>query len=89
MPAGQLSAVMRADVLDRVILAIDVENDDLRAVDIDHAPLSRRELARARSRDPVGHTATTSMSGSICRTRLSMPASVPDIELGQLPHAPW
>ena len=35
------------------------------------------------------HTATTSISGSICRTRLSIPASVPEMELGQLPHAPW
>ena len=34
-------------------------------------------------------TATTSISGSIDFTRFSMPASVPEIELGQLPHAPW
>ena len=34
-------------------------------------------------------TATTSISGSICFTRFSIPASVPEIELGQLPHAPW
>ena len=31
----------------------------------------------------------SSISGSICRTRLSIPASVPEMELGQLPHAPW
>ena len=34
-------------------------------------------------------TATTSISGSSCRTRFSIPVSVPEIELGQLPQAPW
>jgi hypothetical protein len=35
------------------------------------------------------HTATTSSSGSIRRTIPSIPANVPEMELGQLPQAPW
>jgi hypothetical protein len=34
-------------------------------------------------------TAITSISGSMRFTMPSIPASVPEIELGQLPHAPW
>ena len=41
------------------------------------------------SRGARPYTAITSRSGSIGRSRLSIPASVPEIELGQLPHAPW
>src|SRR4051812_48955072 len=88
LAARKLAAIVRADVFDRVKLAVEIEDDDLRAVDVGNAPLARRELALARDADPVAHTATTSISGSIWRTRLSMPASVPERELGQLPHAP-
>ena len=35
------------------------------------------------------YAATTSMSGSIVRSKFSMPRSVPEIELGHVPHAPW
>jgi len=34
-------------------------------------------------------TAMTSMSGSTVRNNPSIPARVPEIELGQLPQAPW
>lgn len=34
------------------------------------------------------HTATTSIAGSMVRTRFSIAISVPDCELGQLPHVP-
>ncbi len=37
----------------------------------------------------AGYTATNARSGSMVRTRFSMAASVPESELGQLPHAPW
>ncbi len=35
------------------------------------------------------YLATTSIPGSIVRSRFSIPRSVPEIELGQVPHAPW
>ena len=37
----------------------------------------------------ASQTATTAMSGSIVRTKFSMALSVPEMELGQLPQAPW
>jgi hypothetical protein len=37
----------------------------------------------------ICYTARTSISGSIVFSRFSMLTSVPEIELGQLPHAPW
>ena len=88
MAAGEIAAVVRAQVFERVELATQIENDDWRTVRVNDAPLSRRELSDRRNGDPVAQTATTSMSGSNCRTRPSMPARVPDNELGQLPQAP-
>mgnify|MGYP001315101087 CR=1 FL=1 len=78
-------------VFDREKLAADIEYRHRDAIDIDHPAGARDDLADRRHLDPVRHdqTATTSMSGSICRTRFSMPAKVPDSELGQLPQAPW
>ena len=40
VPAGELAAVVRADVFDRVELAAEVEDDDLRAVHVGDAPLA-------------------------------------------------
>src|SRR5688572_13370755 len=87
--AGQLAAVVRADVLDGEVLPIQVEDDHLRPVDVHDPESPGRELLRAGDAHPIAQTAITSMSGSICRTRPSMPASVPESELGQLPQAPW
>ena len=52
-----------------------------------------KHLVRPEGYGPVrrtpSYTATTARSGSIVRTRFSMAPSVPEIELGQLPQAPW
>src|SRR3989304_4872297 len=54
--AGQLPAVMRADVFDRIVAAVEIEHRDLRAVDINAFPLSGRKLAGPRNSDPVTHS---------------------------------
>src|SRR5262245_30267753 len=52
-PAGQLSAVMSAHVLDRVVLATEVEYGDARAVGIDQAMAAGLDFARFRYGDPI------------------------------------
>ena len=51
--AGELTAIVRTDILDRVVRAVDVEDDDGRAVGIDDLEAAGRELAFARDIDPV------------------------------------
>ena len=53
--AGELSAVMGADVCDRIKLAIEVEYGDLRIVHVHDPPLARRELPDSRYRHPFAH----------------------------------
>ena len=52
---GELPAVVRADVFDRVILAAQIEHHDGRIVHVDHAPLAGRQLSHLRYGDPIGH----------------------------------
>src|SRR5262249_44266178 len=53
--AGQLAAVVRADVLDRVEVAVDVEDGDRRVAVVDDAVFARQEIGRRRDADPVTH----------------------------------
>ena len=53
--AGQLPAVVRAHVLDRVILTFNVEYDDAGAVDVHDAKRAWRELIRPGHGNPVRH----------------------------------
>jgi len=46
-------------------------------------------ITRKKRLSAVRYTAITSISGSIVFSNCSMLTSVPDIELGQLPQAPW
>jgi hypothetical protein len=55
MASGQLTAVVRANIFDRVILAVDVEDDHLRTVDVYYAPLAGRKLFNGSHSDPVAH----------------------------------
>ena len=51
--AGKLAAVVGADILDCVVRAVDVEDNDRSAVGIDDLEAAGRELAFARDVDPV------------------------------------
>lgn len=94
----QARTIVSANILDREELAIDIENGHHRAVEINSLPAARGDVSHVCNDRPVTHagffrtdrqTAMTSSSGSMRRTNPVMPASVPEIELGQLPQAPW
>src|SRR5690606_28380161 len=53
--AGQRTAVVGADVLDRMIAAVEVEHRDECAVDLDHPMRAGRQLLDGGDIDPVGH----------------------------------
>src|ERR1022692_3145657 len=53
--AGELPGIVGADVCDRVILAIEVENRDLHIVQVHDSPLARPELVFSRHCHPVAH----------------------------------
>ena len=53
--ARELSTIMGADVFDGVILAVEVEYDDLRVVHIFDTPFAWGEFFDARYRDPFTH----------------------------------
>ena len=86
--AGQLAAVMGADILDRVERLIQLEHRDAGAVYFNMHRLADGNFFRSTNVHPLAQSATTSMSGSMVRARLPIAESVPARELGQLPHAP-
>ena len=44
-----MPAIVGADILDRVILAVEIEHRDLRTVHVDHLPLPGRKLVVPRT----------------------------------------
>ena len=90
MPTAALSLVEAAPEIDATLAVADRDQ----MTNARHLPRGSLGIKKDHGADrslvtAEGYTATTARSGSIVRTRFSMAPSVPEIELGQLPHAPW
>src|SRR4029079_16767513 len=66
--AGQLPRIVRAHVGYRVILAIEIEHRNLRAVDVGYAKAARHDFIGARDAHPVAHRGNKSCWGAFVAT---------------------